>query len=443
MKNVLGVNFRIPKKLKEIIFTDLSRSHNHAYERVGFVLTKTHWIGNRAIILAYDYKAVVDEDYIRDDNVGARINSKAIKNALEIAYFENCGIFHVHSHNHFGKPTESQSDVEGIRPMMKSISIINKKQLFGYVILSQNSALCNVKSLDDKSFLEASLYSEVGYPMNFVYSENKITDFSLERHKRQGFLGESAPFLMKNIKIAVIGYGGGGSHIGQQLSHIGFENVVIFDNDRIEESNINRLIGAIYRDIENKTSKVDIAKRTIKGILPSSKVQLVKKRWQEAPEILQQCDIVIGGVDSYLGRQELEAECRRYLIPLIDIGMDVHNIENKFSISGQIILSLPGSCCMKCLGFISDKKLAFEASKYGDIGGNPQVVWSNGVLASAAIGVLVDLTLGWSNLENRDVYLSYDGNLGLVKNHTRLEHKPDECKHYLITEIGPVILKEI
>lgn len=279
--------------------------------------------------------------------------------------------------------------------------------------------------------------------MNLVYSEDKIVDFNNERQKRQGFLGKSAPFLMKNVKIAVIGYGGGGSHIGQQLSHIGFENVVIFDDDIFEESNINRLVGAIHSDVKNKTTKVDIAKRTMKSILPSSKVQLIKKRWQEAPEILHQCDIVVGGVDSFIGRQELEAECRRYLIPQIDIGMDVYNIESKFSISGQIILSMPGSCCMKCLGFITDKKLALEASKYGDIGGNPQVVWSNGVLASTAIGVLVDLTLGWSDLENRDVYLSYDGNLGLVKNHTRLKHKPDECKHYLLSEIGPVILKEI
>lgn len=134
----------IPKELKETINTDLSRSHNHAYERVGFVLTRTHWTGNKVIILAYDYRSVTDEDYIRDDDVGARINSKAIKRAIEIAYSENCGIFHVHSHNHFGKPTESQSDSDGIRPMMESISRINKKQLFGYLILSQSSALCKV-----------------------------------------------------------------------------------------------------------------------------------------------------------------------------------------------------------------------------------------------------------------------------------------------------------
>lgn len=443
MKDSIIVNFRVSKKLKEKIDIDLSKKHSYAYERVGFVLTRTHWIGEKAIVLAYDYKPVADEDYIKDDDVGARINSRAIKKAIEIAYSENCGIFHVHAHCHLEKPIESSSDIAGIKPMMESISRIGKKQLFGYVILSENSALCKIKSPSDKSFIEASVYSEVGYPMNFAYSENKVDDFNIERHKRQGFLGENAPFLMKNIKIAVIGYGGGGSHIGQQLSHIGFENVVVFDPDNLEESNINRLIGAKYSDIEKKKPKVDIAKRTMEGILPSSKVKLIKKRWQEVPEILHQCDIVIGGVDSFIERQQLEAECRRYLIPLIDIGMDIYEIEKKFSISGQIILSMPGSCCLKCMAFLTEKKLALEASKYGNIGGSPQVVWSNGVLASTAVGILVDLAFGWSDIENRDVYLSYDGNLGLVKDHPRLKYKPNECEHYPLNEIGPVILKKI
>jgi hypothetical protein len=443
MKDLLNVKFRIPKALKKKINFDLSRKHNYAYERVGFVLTRTHWIDDEAIILAYDYKSVADDDYIEDREVGARINSSAIKQALEKAYYEKCGIFHVHSHSHLEKPLESCSDIAGIRPLIESISRIDKTQLFGYIIFSENSALCQIKSPNNKSFIESSVYSEVGYPMNFVYSENRVDDFNVERHKRQGFLGENAALLMKNVRIGVIGYGGGGSHVGQQLAHIGFENVVIFDDDEFEESNINRLVGSWNSDIKNKTAKIDIAKRTMESILPTSRVKLVKKKWQDAPEELQKCDIVIGGVDSFIGRQELEAECRRYLIPQIDIGMDIHKVEKNFSISGQVILSMPGMCCMKCLGFITNKKMAIEAAKYGDVGGNPQVVWSNGVLASTSIGILVDLVFGWSKEEDKDIYLSYDGNLGIVNVHTRLKYKPSKCEHYPLSEIGPVVLKNI
>lgn len=443
MKEKTEFQFRISKELKNIITEDLSRVHEYAYERVGFILTRTHWIGELEIVLAYDYKPVLDKNYIKDNTVGARINSLAIKEAMEISLAENCGIFHVHVHSHLGKPMESSSDIIGIIPMIESVARINRKEKFGYLILSDDSALCKVHKAKGDDFIEVKCYSEIGYPMNFIYSENVIDKFNLGRQKRQNFLGEKAPLLMKKIKIAIIGYGGGGSHIGQQLAHIGFENVIVFEPDFFEESNINRLIGSKEKDIKNKTPKVDIAKRTIKGILPNSKVHLIKKRWQEEPEELQQVDVVIGGVDSFIERQQLEAECRRYLIPLIDIGMDVYDIDNSYAISGQVILSMPNKCCMECFGFMTQQKLAIEASKYGNIGGNPQVVWSNGVLASTAVGVMVDLLFGWSNLKDRDVYLSYDGNLGLVKDHSRLKYKPDKCKHYPISQIGPAIFKRI
>lgn len=437
---MIDITFKIPKFLKEKIDLDLSRKHSHAYERVGFILTKTYKTDNNLIVLAYDYEPVGDENYIVDEEVGAKINSKAIKRSLEIANSKNCGVFHVHKHEHTDKPIESKSDIDGIRPLIKSVSNINK-EAFGYVILSQDSALCKV--IIGNEFTEVNTYSEVGYPMNFSFSENLNLNVNSERQKRQTFLGNKAPNFMKQVKIGIIGYGGGGSHIGQQLAHIGFENITIFDDDTMEESNINRLIGAHQSDIHNSTPKVDIATRTINNISPLSKVTPIKRRWQDAPEILHQCDIIIGGVDSFTERQQLENECRRYLIPLIDIGMDIHDIENSFSISGQIIMSLPGHCCMQCIGFITEAKLATEAAKYGNTGGNPQVVWSNGILASSAVGILVDLVFGWSGIKDRDVYISYDGNLGVLKENPRLKHKPDKCKHFLIEQIGPVRLKKL
>jgi hypothetical protein len=54
---------------------------------------------------------------------------------------------------------------------------------------------------------------------------------------------------------------------------------------------------------------------------------------------------VIGFVDSYQGRHELEVTCRRHLIHFFDIGMDVYS-EERYVIGGQIILSSPGGPCM-------------------------------------------------------------------------------------------------
>lgn len=438
-----SIKFKIPKSLRKIIFADLKRSHEYAYERVGFILTRVYESNNDKLILAYDYCAVADEDYIDDENVGARINSNAIRKAMQVALTQKCGVFHVHLHMHLGKPTESFSDEEGIQPMMASVSRVNLHEDFGYLILSNDSAICKIYSEKKEEFFEPDIYTEIGYPMNLVFAKQVKNKKFSERQKRQTFLGENSTNVFEKINIGIIGYGGGGSHIGQQLAHIGFKNIYVFDDDSFEESNINRLVGAKYSDVKNKTKKTKIAQRSINDISPTANVIKIQKRWQEEPEALHKCDVIVGCVDSFIERQQLEAETRRYLIPLIDIGMDIYKVKDSFSISGQIILSLPGSFCMKCCGFMTEDKLAAEAKKYGDIGGNPQVVWSNGVLASNAVGIMVDLILGWSALEDRRVYLSYDGTRSLLKEHSRLIATPNDCEHFLLSEIGPPKLMEI
>ena len=82
---------------------------------------------------------------------------------------------------------------------------------------------------------------------------------------------------------------------------------------------------------------------------------------------------IFGCVDSYRERDELERFTRRFLIPYIDIGMDVHGAEGKFSISGQAVLSSPGGACLWCLGILTQERITREAGTYGKAGSRPQV----------------------------------------------------------------------
>jgi hypothetical protein len=116
--------------------------------------------------------------------------------------------------------------------------------------------------------------------------------------------------------------------------------------------------------------------------------------------------------------------------------MDVHENEG-YSMTGQVILSMPGSNCMSCYGFLTEAKLAKEAEKYGNAGGRPQVVWPNGVLASTAVGIFVDLVTGWTARPNQTIYLAYDGNFGTTKEHARKQYAPKSCNHYPLSEVGP------
>jgi hypothetical protein len=227
----------------------------------------------------------------------------------------------------------------------------------------------------------------------------------------------------------------------QQLGHVGFNHFALFDPGNLDtESNLSRNVLAAIKDFELGTPKVELAERKLKGIAGTSlDVEAHHCRWQERPEALAACDIILGGVDTFKERHELEAFARRYLIPYIDIGLDVTTVDGEPPrMAGQVILSMPGAPCMWCLKFLTEKRLGLEAGKYGDVGGRPQVVWANGVLASTAIGVVINLLCNWTQAERGVIYLSYDGNSGCISNHPLLPYlATGACPHYPLSEIGP------
>ncbi len=260
----------------------------------------------------------------------------------------------------------------------------------------------------------------------------------MNQYERQSFLGDNAQEIISSVKVAVLGLGGGGSHIVQQLSHIGFRRYVIIDPDRIEDTNLNRLVGATVEDVHNKRLKIDISRRVITNVCPDAEIESFPNKWQELLIVLKECDIIFGCIDGFIQRRDLEAFTRRFLIPYIDIGMDVHSLKDQPPrIAGQVILSMPGNVCMQCMRYLTEKNLAIEGKRYGAAGSNPQVVWCNGVLASAAVGIAVDLITNWTKSLKEAVYLSYDGNTNTIVPDNRLQYiKDNACPHYPLDKIG-------
>jgi len=256
------------------------------------------------------------------------------------------------------------------------------------------------------------------------------------QNDRQSFLGKGSAVRLADTTIAVVGNCGGGSHVAQQLAHIGVGALVLIDPDHVEAVNLNRMIGSTPADAANKEWKTAVIGRLVRSIQPAISVKAFNNRWQEVAVELRDCSAVVGCVDGFAARGELEAYCRRFLLPYIDVGMDVAEHGIHFSISGQVISSLPGRPCMRCLGFLTDGLLAKEAQAYGAAGGRPQVVWPNGVLASIAVGHVVRLVTPWND-EPLCPYLEYDGNRQCVVPSNRLAHvDASGCRHFPANAVG-------
>jgi molybdopterin-synthase adenylyltransferase len=258
--------------------------------------------------------------------------------------------------------------------------------------------------------------------------------------RRQSFLGPQSDDAIRNAWVAIVGLCGGGSHIGQQAAHIGVGNFKLFDQDRADDSNRNRMVLLTKAAANDQALKTEVMKAAIKAVNPDAEVRAFPIRWQERAEELRGCTAIFGCVDSFIERQQLEAYARRFMVPYIDVGMDVTGEEGKYFITGQVIMSLPGHVCMRCMGFLNDEVLGREANDYGGAGGKPQVVWPNGTLASAAIGNFMSILTPWNTQLKPPLFLEYDGNrMRLAPSSNLAMLEGHECPHFC----GPDALGDV
>ncbi|MBU6214748.1 ThiF family adenylyltransferase [Patescibacteria group bacterium] len=263
-----------------------------------------------------------------------------------------------------------------------------------------------------------------------------------KRYARQSFLGPRSEDVLSRIRVGVIGLGGGGSHVVQQLAYVGIQHFILYDPDVVEDTNLNRLIGATTQDALDATPKLEVAERLIRGLQQNAECVSMMTKWQQNDHALRMCDVIFGCVDSFAERADLERFARRFFIPYIDIGMEVHDDKTHFSITGQVARSMPGEPCLWCLHILNKYTIAEEAKKYGAAGGRPQVVWANGVLASTALGLMVEMVTPWHRNMRPVACLEYDGNTQTVEPSNFLGHVVDgECPHHSIEDAGDLFFK--
>lgn len=256
---------------------------------------------------------------------------------------------------------------------------------------------------------------------------------------RQSFLGADSDTRLAAATVGLVGLGGGNSHVVQQLAHLGVGGFVLLDDDIITLTNLNRLVGGTLDDVKAERPKVEIAARVIRAVNPNARIVMRKAKWQEVGDLLKGCDIIVGGLDHICSKDELEAFCRRFMIPYIDMGMDVTSLPGagQSLVSGQVVLSMPGEPCLRCLQLVTDERLKEEAQRYGVAGSRPQVVWPNGLLASSAVGLVVQLLTPWMADPPHSAYFVYDANLGTVAPSDRLARRRGKpCSHYPAKAVG-------
>lgn len=252
------------------------------------------------------------------------------------------------------------------------------------------------------------------------------TEIASTRYRRQiDLFGAVGQDRIAATTVAILGLGGLGAHVAQQLAYLGFRKFVLVDHDTVEGTNLNRLIGADHRDLGRR--KVKVGKRMIRRIQPTADIRTVPYALPsiDVEKAVEVADLVIGCFDNDYPRMLTTDLTSGLRIPYIDVATGIDAESGSYG--GRVLVAGDARGCLHCHGELdqneirratmTDEELAVEAMIYGIPveqlrGTGPSVVSLNGVVASVAVTEAMALVTG---LRNPHKWQTYYGNLGVMR----------------------------
>ncbi len=187
--------------------------------------------------------------------------------------------------------------------------------------------------------------------------------------------------LLQNKKVLVVGCGGLGGHIIEQLARLGIGNITAIDGDVFTESNLNRQL--LCRMDTLGKSKALTAREHIKNINPDVKVTAIHEFLDEtnAEDIITGHDVVCDALDNMSSRLLVQKYAAELNIPMV-----YGAIAGWY---GQVTTIFPGDNIIGSIYHGSNKGIEQEL-------GNPS--FTPALVASVEVSEVVKILIGRGSL---------------------------------------------
>lgn len=171
---------------------------------------------------------------------------------------------------------------------------------------------------------------------------NEHDKLRYSRHLIMSQVGVEGQTRLKNSRILIIGAGGLGCPVLQYLAAAGVGYIALYDNDVVEESNLQRQV--LYAPEDIGKFKAQVAADKLKKFNPGIEVQGFARYLEnkEAYAVIPSFDVVIDGTDNFSTRYMVNDACVIHNKPLI------YGAIYKFE--GQIsVFNYKGGATYRCL----------------------------------------------------------------------------------------------
>lgn len=252
------------------------------------------------------------------------------------------------------------------------------------------------------------------------------------------FFGVEGQEIISSLTVCIAGVGGLGSHVIQQLVHLGVRNFIVIDPECLDMTNMNRYVGTTLQDALKKLSKVDLAERLILSICPEATVTKLQDTVisVDAFEHIKKAGYLFGCFDDDGPRFVMNELCSAYEIPYIDLASDIHT-EGVMVYGGRVATVIDSNSCLACIGeleqgeiqnVINDpevelikKDLYGVKDKFLNEKG-PSVVSINGAVASLGV---TEFMVSVTGVRPAKRYITYRGDQ--AKTTVRNERETKDC----------------
>lgn len=318
-------------------------------------------------LLAIDLVPVPDHAYERRTAFELRINSGGFVPPLGRA--EQIGAIALWVHTHPGEgasPTPSERDRVVDRELGPLFRLRTGSPFYGSLIVSLHRGAVKFSGqlVSESNHTPIDRIWNVGSRFELVdsdLSDDEALDPIFDRNIRA--FGGGVQRALNQLCAAIVGCGGTGSVVAEQLVRLGVRRFLLIDPDEMSGSNLTRVYGSHPGDVGRP--KVEVLGGHLRSIADGVEVITLSSKVTMEPtaRALTDADVIFGCTDDNAGRLVLSRFATYYLTPVIDCGVVLtSDLEgNLDGIHGRVTVLHPGAACMVCRDRIDLRRAASEA----------------------------------------------------------------------------------
>ena len=294
------------------------------------------------------------------------IASEGYTAALSLAEQDRSIPLWVHTHPG-GRPVRSAKDERVDEQIADLFRLRSDSDHYGTVIVSPGPAgisLTGTIQGSDGSVEPIDRFWMVGDRWRLrepFGSASAATDAAMFDRNVRAF-GEAVQQTIGRLRIGIVGCGGTGSAVAEQLVRLGATHLLLVDADTLGPSNVTRVYGSTPADVGRL--KTEVLADHLRRIAPDASCRTITGMSTSEPvaRTLAATDLLFGCTDDNAGRLILSRLSAYYLLPVIDMGILLSSgaAGQLESIDGRITTMSPGSACLVCRGRVDPARAAAE-----------------------------------------------------------------------------------